>query len=357
MKLTALISSVIATLVVLLPLATVSGARQDSDIADKNAVYGEALTADGGENAAVPQTGTAETAQDTSPVPEKPITVAVLLDGEVFDMELEEYLVGVVAGEMPASFEAEALKAQAVAARTYTLFKMLIEPSENHPEADVCGDSTCCKAFCGEDELKSAWGGDYDVYMEKIKSAVRETRGEYMTYDDEPILAVFHASSAGKTEMSGNVWQEDLPYLQSVASPESADTASNYVTKVRVSQSEFADTIQAAYPDAELSGDPDGWLGEISRTESGRADRVMIGGVSVRGTYLRSLFGLRSTYMDIEMTDGEIVFTVTGNGHGVGMSQWGANTLAQQGRDYREILRWYYTGIGFENTSALTDFQ
>jgi stage II sporulation protein D len=235
------------------------------------------------------------------------------------------------------------LKAQAVAARTYTLYcKQFC--ADKHADADVCSDPACCKAYADDSALRARWGADYDTYIAKIKEAVAETDGEYMVYEGEPILAVFHSSSDGYTEDSGNVWNTSLPYLQSVKSPETSAEVPGYVTSVTVSLDDFKSTILEQYPEATFDGEPASWIGPSIADASGRLASISIGGVELSGTTLRSLFALRSASIEITANADNIVLTTTGYGHGVGMSQYGANTLAAQGKNYEEILQWYYTG-------------
>ncbi len=297
--------------------------------------------------------------EDSSPVPVREagflsdIQLSVLDNGQSFNMSLEEYIVGVVAGEMPASFEAEALKAQAVAARTYTLYKMVVSPSPHHRE-NVCTDPGCCKAYASLEALREKWGDDYEENIAKIKDAVEKTKGEYIVYDALPILAVFHSSSSGSTESSENVWSAPLPYLVSVASPENGDEVNDFVTSVKISHDEFKETFLSRYPDAVFSQTPGEWITSCEYSESGRLLTASVGGITVRGTELRSLFSLRSAAIQCAVSDRDVEFTVSGYGHGVGMSQYGANAMAKAGSNYREILTWYYTGVNFEN---LTDSQ
>ena len=276
------------------------------------------------------------------------ISFSALSDGEVVETTMADWLPGVVAGEMPASFEPEALKAQAVAARTYILHLMGTTKAA-HPDAAVCDDPGCCKAHLTDDELRTNWGESYDANMEKIRAAVTATDGQYLSWEGEPIEAVFHSSSAGMTEDAAAVWNA-RPYLVSVDSPETADDVPNYVTSVTVSTADFAAKITAAYPDAQLTGEAAFWLGSTQRDASGRVESVEIGGVSVPGTELRTIFELRSTAFMLDYTDAGFLFTVTGYGHGVGMSQYGANVMAEDGSDYTEILAHYYPGT--ELTSA-----
>lgn len=262
--------------------------------------------------------------------------------GELVETNMAEWLPGAVAGEMPAGFEPEALKAQAVAARTYILYLMTTTKAA-HPDAAVCDDPGCCKAHLTDEQLHANWGEDYDANYAKILDAVRSTDGEYLSWEGEPIEALFHSSSAGMTEDAAEVWSA-RPYLVSVDSPETVDDVPNYVTSVTVSPEDFAAKILEAYPEAQLSGESAFWLGPISYDASGRVDSAEIGSVSVPGTELRTMFDLRSTAFTLDYTDAGFLFTVTGYGHGVGMSQYGANVMAQEGATYREILEHYYTG-------------
>ena len=270
-----------------------------------------------------------------------------LTDGVLREYSMEDYLLGVLAAEMPASFEPEALKAQAVAARTFILNRV-IHASPNHPDAAVCDDHTCCEAFINLNSMRAKWGADYAEYLEKLKDAVRGTDGQVLLFEGEPILAAFHSSSAGQTESSAAVWS-DRPYLVSVSSPETDSDVPNYVSTVEVSTDDFKKTICAAYPQAEFPQDPGNWLSTPAIDAGGRVGNMSIGGVNVSGTTLRSLFSLRSTAFTLEYTGNSFLFTVTGYGHGVGMSQYGANVMAKQGATYKEILAHYYPG------SELTD--
>lgn len=275
------------------------------------------------------------------------ITVRVSEGGIINNMSMRNYLIGVVAAEMPASFEIEALRAQAVAARTETLYHILIFKSVTHPDADVCSDPTCCQAYKNDGELREKWGPAYGEYIEKITEAVQSTDGECLIYENAPIQAVFHSSSAGQTAGSQEVWKFSLPYLVSVLSPETAADVPNYVSSVTVSLSDFKETVLKFYPDAVFPKDKAKWVTDITYTGSGRIMTLRLGGVVVSGPVLRGMFGLRSTAASIRVGDKNVIFTTTGYGHGVGMSQYGANALANQGKSYREILTWYYSGVTF----------
>ena len=257
-------------------------------------------------------------------------------DGVTEEISMAEYLPGVLAGEMPSAFEKEALRSQAVAARTFVLYHIL-HGNAKHPDAAVCDDPNCCQVWLSEKEREN-----FDT--EKLLSAVRDTDGLYLSYADEPILACFHASSAGYTESVAALWGTALPYLTGVSSPETAEDVPNFVTTVELAPAELGRLVQEAYPEAMLGGKPEEWLGICSRDTSGRVSTLELGGVSIPGTKARSLFSLRSAAFTVEWTGHSFLFTVTGSGHGAGMSQYGANVMAQQGSDYEAILAHYYQG-------------
>lgn len=262
--------------------------------------------------------------------------------GEIVDTTMAEHLPMAVAAEMPVTFEPEALKAQAVAARTYIVYCTEHEKGK-HPEADICCDSSCCLAYKDEKELRAAWGAAYEENMKLIRSAVESTDGQVLCYGGETILAAFHSSSAGKTEDGTELWG-DVPYLISVSSPESENDVPNFVTTVEVTAENFRETIAGIAPEAKLEGDASGWVGDAELDDSGRVRSITVGGQAITGMDVRSAFSLRSTAFTLKYADGVFVFTVTGFGHGLGMSQYGANVLARKGFNYSEILEHYYSG-------------
>ena len=266
-----------------------------------------------------------------------------VLDGDtVTEVTFSDYLQGVLRAEMPASFAQDALCAQAVAARTYTYYKM--QNGGNHGDtADICTDHTCCQAFLAKEKAADNWGKNAERYEAKIENAVSATDGQVMLYGGTPILAVFHSSSAGETWNSGQVWAQDLPYLQSVSSPE-GEGVPNYYSTVELTEAEFREKFLAARPEADLSGPASGWIRDPVM-DGVHVESVTIGGVSVSGPSVRSIFGLRSASFTAEAGDGKITFYVTGYGHGVGLSQYGANAMAEAGSTWREILEHYYTGV------------
>lgn len=302
--------------------------------------------------AAIPVLLLAKYGKYKKPAPESDATVSVYIAAEdkVCEMNLSQYLKEVVAAEMPASFEPEALKAQAVAARSYlearrASYAKSGTPKE-HKGADICTDSAHCKAWISEEKRRGLWGADADKNWQKISDAVEATAGEVITYNGEIISAVFHSTSSGKTENSADVWGGSRPYLVSVDSPGDKESP-KYKSEKEISIEEFKKTAQENIKGVDFSQE---LIGDIARSEAGGILTVSIGGVSVKGTEFRRIFGLRSANAEITIKDGMVYFDVTGYGHGVGMSQYGANYLAAEGKKYDEILKTYYTGTELSRT-------
>ncbi len=263
-------------------------------------------------------------------------------EGKVREVSLEEYLVGVLAAEMPASYEPDALMAQAVAARSYILSKMN-SPNQDHPTAAICTDSTHCKGWLSKEEAEGKWkASERKRYWKKLKSAVDNTCGEYMVYDDEVVEAFFFATSGGKTENSEDVWSASLPYLRSVESPEDED-GKNYRSSAVFTFDEFYSKIKPYVGNIPKGGTPD--ISRPKRTQGGSVAEITICGKTFRGSEVRSIFGLKSANFTVAVSEGKVTFDVVGYGHGVGMSQTGANEMAKSGKKYTEILQHYYTNI------------
>jgi len=295
---------------------------------------------------AAPSTDAPEPEPDppAAPSTDAALLLNVLLEGQLRQMDMASYLLGVLRAEMPASFEPEALKTQAVAARTYILYKMRHGGSENHPEADACDNIACCQAYRSREDAAQSWGVQADACEEKLRQAVAATDGECVLYDGEPILAVFHSSSAGATQDAAAVWSASLPYLQSVASPEDETSVPNYHSQASFSATELRQLLLDALPDAKLGDNPSAWFTDIRQQPSGAVTSLAVGGVTTGGNQLRTILGLRSPCFTIAFEGDTVTFSVTGYGHGVGLSQYGANVLAKDGMSYRDILAWYYTG-------------
>lgn len=268
-------------------------------------------------------------------------------EGTVEELTLEEYLWGVVAAEMPAAFQSEALKAQTVAARTYA-YRQKKLGVDQHPQAEVCADHTCCQAYLTREQVRENWGEDAGLYEEKIARAVSETDGLLCLYEGEPIDALFFSSAAGVTSDAVEVWGAEVPYLRSVSSPEGEEVP-GWQTLVTFTPGEFAARFRETWPQADLTGEPETWFSQPTLDPSGAVAAITIGGVEVTGLQARQALGLRSAHFTVEPSGELIRISVTGYGHGVGMSQYGANALAKEGKNFEEILKWYYTGITVEN--------
>ena len=308
-------------------------------------LFGGAYLAAGGP-AAEPEPAAPETAAVHH---DRDVTLTIQ-DGDTTEqMTLERYLTGVVRGEMPASFEMEALRAQAAAERSYVYYQLAAGRKDAHPDADFCTDHTCCSAYLSETAAREKRGGAFAPWNTRVEQAVSDTDGQVVLYNGRPILAVFHSSSAGRTAAAGDVWSGDLPYLVSVDSPEGEETVPNYYSTVTFTAAEAKEKLLTAHPELKLSGTPDRWFGAAAENGSGRVETVSVGGTDIEGTELRRIFGLRSACFTVAADSESVTFRVTGYGHGVGMSQYGANQLAREGKTWQEILEWYYTGATVGN--------
>ena len=263
---------------------------------------------------------------------------------KVEEINLDEYIACVVSAEMPVAYDIEALKAQAVVARTYTIYK--ITTSKKHKNADICDDSTCCQAWISKEDRLNKWKQtDRTKNWNKIQQAVNDTVGKIITYDDKPINAFFHANSGGKTETPFYVWGGNgYPYLQ-VVETSGEENYSQYKSEAEFSKKEFENKIKEKHKDFEIDYTKKDCIKIEERDKSNRVVTVKIGNLKLSGVETRTLLGLRSANFEIEIKDDNIKFTVIGYGHGVGMSQTGADALAKQGKNYKEIIKHFYTGV------------
>lgn len=269
------------------------------------------------------------------------VTVFDASQNSTFTAYMEDYLVGVVAAEMPSSFDAEALKAQAVAARTYTARRLEKYGGKGCASGyDICTDSGCCQAWTNPESFAGT-----DKYK-KISDAVYSTAGEVAVYDGKPIEALFHSTAGGYTENSENVFSTALPYLRSVYSDETS--APRYESTVTVSRTQFAKKLNSAFGSELTANSVDSKVSVSERYPSGRVKTISAGGKTLTGREFRSLFGLDSTNITIEFGRDDVLIHTRGFGHGVGMSQTGADSMAKEGADYIEILKYYYIGILLE---------
>lgn len=266
---------------------------------------------------------------------------------DVMVIDFEEYLKGVVASEMPAEFNIEALKAQGVTARTYLLYRLkkYSAGQPEHMDAPVC-TGIHCQVWSSKDELiQSHDGGWYDKYWGKIEEAIESTRGQILTYEGKIIEPLYHSTSGGRTENSEDVFSAAVPYLRSVESPYEGESP-RLNGSVKITTSEFIDKIESVYGDMDITAnnlDEKIVLGEVS--EGGKIKTIIIDDTEISGREIRSLFNLDSTNFSFIQSGNEIQILTTGYGHGVGMSQWGAEGMANEGYNYKEILKHYYTGV------------
>lgn len=247
--------------------------------------------------------------------------------GDIVEMGLEEYLKGVVYAEMPSSFNIEALKAQAVAARTYTKFKL----ADN---SHICDNPAHCQAWKEN---------DYSESFEKVAKAVEETHGKTINYMGETIQAFFHSSSGGKTESSKDVWGKEIPYLIPVESPNEDKIMTTFFSEKEVTYKELKKIVNNYLGQNKVTTEKlKNKIKIISRTQGDRVNEIKIDEAVLLGTDIRNILELRSANFSLELKDKSVIFKVKGYGHGVGMSQWGAEVMAQAGKNYEEILKYYY---------------
>ncbi len=268
---------------------------------------------------------------------------------QIEEIKLDEYLYGVVSAEMPANFELEALKAQAVVARTYTIYK-IINDAKKHEGANICDNSTCCQAWITKEDRLAKWEETLrESNWNKIVEAVNFTQGKIITYEGAPINAFFHSNSGGATETTANVWGgTGYPYLQSVETS-GEDTYSQYSSEVTLTKQNFIDKIREKHTNFEIDFNLADCIKVLEYTEGNRVKKIKIGNLELSGVEVRTILGLKSANFVITIEGENIKFKVTGYGHGVGMSQTGADSMAKSGRNYEEIIKHFYTGVEIIN--------
>lgn len=269
--------------------------------------------------------------------------------GEVEEIPLDEYLYGVVSAEMPASYEAEALKAQATVARTYTIYQTQ-NSGAKHEGANICDSYACCQAWISKEDRFAKWEeSEREANWQKIVQAVNDTSGKVITYEGQPINAFFHSNSGGITESSVNIWGGiEYPYLKSVETS-GEDSYSQYNSEVSFTREELVNTIKETHADIQINWEEENAIQIQEYTDSGRVRTIKFGNISIAGTEARTILGLKSTNFVISYQDDKIIFSVIGYGHGVGMSQTGADSLAKQGSGYEEIIKHFYTDVEITN--------
>ena len=269
--------------------------------------------------------------------------------GDVENINIDEYLYGVVAAEMPASYHIEALKAQVVTARTYTIYKM-VNKNNKHENADVCDDFGCCQAWISKEDRFAKWEeNSRQSNWDKIVEAVKSTQGEIITYEGKPINAFFHSNSGGITETTTAVWGgEDYPYLKSVETS-GEDAYSQYHSEVVLSKQTFIDKIKEKHNNFEIDFNNKEAIKILEYTGANRVKKIKIGNLELSGVEIRTILGLKSANFKVSTEGDNIKFEVVGYGHGVGMSQTGADSMAKQGNDYKQIIKHFYTGVEITN--------
>ena len=271
--------------------------------------------------------------------------------GQVEEVALDDYLCNVVSAEMPADYELEALKAQAIVARTYTIYKI---QNKKHENADICDASTCCQAWVSKEDRFARWEeSKRESNWQKIQQCVKETQGKIVTYENQPINAFFHANSGGTTELPVNVWGgSGLPYLQ-VVETAGEEGYTQYSSEVNLTQQELINKLKTKYSDIQINFSNEEDIKILEYTDSKRVKTVKFGNHELSGVEVRTLLGLKSTNFEIKKENGHIIFSVKGYGHGVGMSQTGADTMAKQGSNYEEIIKHFYVGVEIKEINSL----
>ena len=273
--------------------------------------------------------------------------------GQIEELNIDEYLYGVVSSEMPASYEEEALKAQAVVARTYTIYQAINNPTK-HENADICDNYACCQAWISKDERFSKWNAEEaESNWNKIVNAVNSTSGKIITYNGSPINAFFHANSGGITESSLNIWGKiDYPYLKSVETA-GEEGYTQYASEVTYTKEELLSKIKEKYNECIIDYTQENCIQILEYTTSGRIKTIKFGNVTIAGTEARTLLGLKSTNFTFTINNDSITFSVIGYGHGVGMSQTGADALAKTGSNFEEIIKHFYTDVEIIEVNSL----
>ncbi len=270
-------------------------------------------------------------------------------NNSIEELPLDEYLLGVVSAEMPAKFAQEALNAQALVARTYTIYSIK-NSNGKHGEASICDDSSCCQAWITKESRIARWEENVrEEYWGKIEKAVNNTKGKVITYNGEVIDAFFHSNSGGITEVPASVWGgTNYPYLQSVETA-GEDAYSQYSSEVTLSKEEFRNKILAKHSDLKIDFDMEDCIKVIEYNDAHRVKTMKVGNLNLSGVELRTILGLKSANFEASIDNDNIKFKVTGYGHGVGMSQTGADSMANEGKNYEEIIKHFYTGVEIVN--------
>lgn len=267
--------------------------------------------------------------------------------GQVETIGYQDYVKGAICAEIPPDFHLEAMKAQGVAALTYAIYNQNLNRASNNPAlsgADFSADPMNWKVYVTEDIARQRYGDQFDIYWSKISEAAEEAAKTVMVYEGEPILAAYHSTSSGITEGAENVWEHPLPYLVPVDSHGDL-LAPQYEVKTILNLHQMKEALTASLPDLSLDNNPYDWLEVLERSEGGYVTSVRVGNQTIHGKELRSILNLRSSDFSISFNGESFTITCYGYGHGVGLSQYGADYMAMQGASAEEILQHYFTGI------------
>ncbi len=272
---------------------------------------------------------------------------------QIEELPLDNYLYNVVSSEMPADFHLEALKAQAIVARTYTIYQIL-HNNKKHGDADICDSYKCCQAWISKEDRLAKWNENIrEENWSKIESVVNDTKGKIITYNNEPINAFFHSNSGGKTEVPVNVWGgTGYPYLQTVETS-GEDSYVQYNSEVEISNDDIIKKLKDKHPNIEIDFTKSDDIRILDYTDSGRAKTVKFGNSELSGVEVRQTFSLKSANFEIIRNDKSYKFIVKGYGHGVGMSQTGADSLAKSGSSYQDIIKHFYTDVEIKDINSL----
>ncbi len=294
---------------------------------------------------------------ETAEVSFEPYHVLNCSTGNINEVSVRDYVIGAVAAEMPASFEKEALKAQAVVSHTYAERQRNLQkkaPDSALGTADFSDDPNKYQGFFTDEKIHHYFGDNYDTHYNKIAEAVDEVLPYIITYDDEPIIAAFHSMSSGKTESAENVWGTAVDYLVPAESKSDKD-APNYVDETNISKDFVQARLEKVFQGVQLGDSAEKWIKVQEKSKSGTVLKVTVGDLILSGNDLRTAFGLRSADFDVDFKDDEFIFTTRGYGHGVGMSQYGANYMAQKGKDWEDIIDHYYADCTIAEVDVITD--
>ncbi len=292
---------------------------------------------------------------ETAPVfSDEPYKILDISSGVVMEVPVRDYVIGAVCAEMPAAFHEEALKAQAVAAHTYAERQRSLAKTSPDPTllgADLSNDTSKYQGYFTESQMRHFFGENYDLYYEKISGAVDEVLPYILTYEGEPIISAFHSMSSGVTESAENAWGTAVDYLVPVDS-ECDMAAPKYTEEVSYEADFLRQRFEKVFEGVQLGENVGDWVVPMDISSSGTVLTASVGNLQVTGNDIRVALGLRSADFEVREEDGKLIFTTHGYGHGVGMSQYGANTMANEGKTWREILEHYYVDVSIRKSGS-----